>query len=87
MTFNKLTAVFIVLALILGAFTVNSYVTAQRKMQYEYLVQGKRELDRKEGEGLQGEFNSLGAEGWQLVGVLPGKADAYSVVFMRPKGK
>ena len=37
------------------------------------------------GEGLGGEFNLLGSQGWEFVGVIPGQDDAYSVVFKRNK--
>ncbi|MCZ6634856.1 MAG: hypothetical protein O7G87_15750 [bacterium] len=85
MTIKKLAVFAIAIALILGTLTLNSYVTAKDPMQYEYLVQGKREMDRKEGEGLAGEFNHLGNQGWEFVGVIPGEGDAYSVIFVRPK--
>lgn len=85
MTIRKLTLVLVAIALITGMFAVNTAVVAQKQVQWEYMVQGKRELDRKEGEGMGSEFNNLGAQGWEFVGVLPGKADAYSVVFKRKK--
>ena len=86
MTVKKLAIFAIAIALMLGAFTLNSYVKAKSHMtQYEYLIQGKRELDRKEGEGLGGEFNLLGSQGWEFVGIIPGQEDAYSVIFKRVK--
>lgn len=85
MTTRKITVIAIALTMIFGTLAINTTVVAQKKTTWEYMVQGKRELDRKEGEGLTGEFNNLGAGGWEFVGVLPGKADAYSVVFKRKK--
>ncbi len=85
MTTRKITVLVVALTLVLGTLAINTTVVAQKQTQWEYMVQGKRELDRKEGEGMAGEFNNLGAGGWEFVGVLPGKADAYSVVFKRKK--
>ena len=85
MTIKKLAVFAIAIALILGTLTLNSYVTAKDPMQYEYLIHGQREMDRKEGEGLGGEFNHLGNQGWEFVGVIPGQEDAHSLIFMRPK--
>ena len=85
MTIRKLTLVVVALAMITGMFALNTAVVAQKQAQWEYMVQGKRELDRQEGEGLGHEFNNLGAQGWEFVGILPGKSDAYSIVFKRKK--
>ena len=85
MTIRRITLTFAAIAIMLGGLAINSQVTAKshEMTKYEYLIQGKRELERRESESLQGEFNNLGGQGWKLVAVLPGKEDAYSVVFMR----
>lgn len=85
MTTRKLTWLVIAFALVVGTFVADSTVKAQKQTQWEYMIQGKRELDRKEGEALQSEFNNIGAGGWEYVGMMPGKDDAFSVVFKRRK--
>ena len=96
MLIRKTVVAIAVLALLLGTFAVTSYVTAAKAKgpTYEYLIQGKRLIDRSVMEGgerkeggtmLMSEFNFQGGEGWEYVGCIPGKGDAYFCVFKRQK--
>ena len=93
MLYRKLTVAAIAFALVIGIFAVGSFsADAAKTVKYEYLVLGLREADRTVADPsgnkispLQGEFTQKGNEGWEYVGTIPGKDDAYFIVFSREK--
>lgn len=90
---RKLAVVAVAFALVLGMLAVGSFsADAAKTAKIEYSVLGMREADRTVSDPsgnkvspLQGEFDSKGAEGWVFEGTIPGKGDAFFVVFSRSK--
>ena len=97
MTPRRVLITFAVLALLLGAFGVGSYLMAQTQSKgptWEYKLIGMELLPRTVevagksilmADALEGEFNHNGQEGWELVTTFPGEEKAIFVVFRRPK--
>jgi hypothetical protein len=90
---RKLTVAAVAFALVLGMLAVGSFsADAAKAAKYEYVVLGMREADRTVSDTsgnkvspLQSEFDQKGAEGWAFEGTIPGKGDAFFVVFSRAK--
>ena len=90
---RRLTVAAVVFALVLGVFAAGSFTAdAAKTAKIEYVVIGMRESDRTVSDAsgnkvspLQSEFTQKGAEGWAFQGTIPGKGDAFFVVFSRAK--
>ena len=92
MLHRKLTIAAIAFALVVGFLAIGSFsADAARTAKYEYQLIGMRLQPRSiTANGnkvvpMQSEFTHQGQEGWKYEGTIPGKDDAYFVVFSREK--